>query len=197
MEIGDEKNINHNAVAEKGVQELEEEILKVNPENKELSEIDLAKATETLNRKIRHTSKSAKELFTRRKQGTGEEIEVNDKEISEKQHERRKRDNEYKMTGSKEKYNKVYKQGDLVFVVSDKNKVFNRSPYLVLESSDTRVTIVKAKKKAMGIKYTVKKENIYKPPVKQANDTISSEDSSSEEDDISKEDTSSNKDKTN
>ena len=81
MEVGNEKNINHNAVVEKVVQELEEEIWKVNSENKELSEIDLAKATETLNRKIRHTSKSAKELFTRRKQGTAEEIEVIDKDI--------------------------------------------------------------------------------------------------------------------
>ena len=94
--IGHEKNVNHNSVAEKGVQELEEEILKLTPDNTTLDEITLSRATDALNRKIRYTKKSAKELLTKRNQDTGEDLQVEDKIISEQQHQRR-RDNDYKM----------------------------------------------------------------------------------------------------
>ena len=89
LEIGDKKNVNKNSVAEKGIQELEEELKKINSET--INEIELMKATHVLNSKIRHTHRSARELLLKRDQYTGENLMVNDKEVSSKQKNRRKR----------------------------------------------------------------------------------------------------------
>ena len=82
LEIGDEKNVNKNSVAEKGIQELEEELRKINSET--INEIELMKATHVLNSRIRHTHRSAKELLMKRDQYTGEDLKVNDKDVSSK-----------------------------------------------------------------------------------------------------------------
>ena len=58
IQLGDEKNVNKNGVTEKAIQELENEILKVNPKNLLLDEILLSKATFNLNSKIRFTKRS-------------------------------------------------------------------------------------------------------------------------------------------
>ena len=49
LDFGDEKNPNHNPVAEKAIRELEDEIVKLMPRGGKLTEITLAKATEVLN----------------------------------------------------------------------------------------------------------------------------------------------------
>ena len=95
LEIGHEKNPNKNAVAEKAIQELEEEIkncfLTI-----ELDEFTLARATASLNSRIRFSGKSSKELFTQRDQFTGENLLIDNEELSSKQFERRQKDNKEK-----------------------------------------------------------------------------------------------------
>ena len=53
LELGDEKNKNKKGVAEKAIQELHEEIVKISDENSKLTEIELSKATDSLNSRIR------------------------------------------------------------------------------------------------------------------------------------------------
>ena len=77
--------MNKNGVAEKAIQELEEELLKVNPNNLALDEILLSKATYNLNSRIRFTKRSSKELWFKRDQNTGEALEFEDLDLSEKQ----------------------------------------------------------------------------------------------------------------
>ena len=62
----DEKNLNKNSVAEKGIQELEEELVKLAPEGQPVNKLLLAKATHNLNSRIRHTCRSAQELLMKR-----------------------------------------------------------------------------------------------------------------------------------
>ena len=117
LEIGDEKNVTKNSVAEKGIQELEEELKKINSET--INEIELMKATHG---QIRHTHRSARELLMKRDQYTGENLMVDDKEVASKQKQRREKENEQKLKMSTKKDVEEYSKGDLVFVISDKNK---------------------------------------------------------------------------
>jgi hypothetical protein len=89
LQIGKEKNKNKNGVPEKVVKEL----LKVNLRNYIVDEVLLSKATFNLNSIIRFTKRNSKELLFKRDQNTGDTLEIKDPEISEKQFQRRNRDN--------------------------------------------------------------------------------------------------------
>ena len=55
LEIGQVKNVNKNAVAEKCIRELREQLVRLSPHGGPVSEVTLAKATDNLNCIIRHT----------------------------------------------------------------------------------------------------------------------------------------------
>ena len=97
LEVGQEKNSNKNGVAEKAIQELEEEIKKLEKDTNQLDDISLAKATFSLNSRIRHTKRSAKELLIKRDQFHGGDLSIQDEAISDLQYARRKKDNSAKM----------------------------------------------------------------------------------------------------
>ena len=139
-------------MAEKAIQELKEELVKISPDGSQIEDLILAKATHQLNCKIRHTHRSAKELLMKRNQFTGDNIEVDDKEISDKQFETRKNKNEQKLSKAdkqKEKTEEIqteYKVGDIIFVISDKNKHKSRDTYIVTKIQKDLLTVIKAKK---------------------------------------------------
>ena len=133
LEIGHEKNKNKNSVAEKGIQELEEEILRVVSSNQALNEISLAKATHSLNSRIRYTHRSAKELLLKRDQFTGDNLIIDDHDLSERQFQRRSQDNKNKMSCLTQQDNQPdYVKGDIVFIISDKDKHKSRDAYVCL-----------------------------------------------------------------
>ena len=78
---------------------MEYELLKENPANSELNEVLLSKATYNLNNRIKYTKRSAKELWLKRDQNTGEDLEINDKNLSNLQFQQRTKDNIYKSKG--------------------------------------------------------------------------------------------------
>jgi hypothetical protein len=184
LEVGHEKNKNKNSVAEKAIQELEEEFLKLLPTNSDLDELTLIKATASLNSRIRHTGRSAKELLTKRDQFSGEDINVLDGDLSDKQYARRQRDNKAKMLPSCLK-TPTYQRGDIVFIRSDKDKNKNRDSYIIVSVQTDSVEVVKATSRARGSKYLVKNENIYKalPSVPSADTPVSSSDNESSDND--------------
>jgi hypothetical protein len=161
LEIGDEKNKNKNGVAEKAIQEMHEEIVKISDEISKLREIELAKATDSLNSRIRFSKRSAKELWMRRNQFTGDNIEVEDTKLSDAQHSRRLKDNKAKQKLPSEKES-TFRKGEIVFIISDKDKTKKREPYLITEVLPKDAKVVKLKNRSKGISYNVKKENLYK-----------------------------------
>jgi hypothetical protein len=60
--LGDSKNINKNPVAERAVREVEDEILKIQAPDREITTSILAQATMAVNNKIRYTGYTANEL---------------------------------------------------------------------------------------------------------------------------------------
>ena len=178
--VGNEKNVNKNSVAEKAIQELEDELAKLSPGRNVIGNIILSKAIFALNSRIRHTRRSARELLFRRDQYSGSSIEVDDSKISADQNEKRKKDNVSKENELNSKRSKTkiidgeYKKGDLVFVITDREKHGKRDIYIIVEVGENTVTVVKSKHgKTSGKSNTVKQENIYKayPPKEEKNKT--------------------------
>ena len=63
LNFGNVKNINKNPLAEKCNQELELELLKVDPSSSPVAQLTLQKAIDSLNSRIRNRGLSAKESF--------------------------------------------------------------------------------------------------------------------------------------
>ena len=75
-------NKNSNAVVDRGCQELEEELRKLSPEGKPISQATLAQALLQVNKKIRRQGKlSAYEIHTARDGNTGENLRLCDQDI--------------------------------------------------------------------------------------------------------------------
>ena len=86
LEVGNEKNVNKNPVAERAIQELGLECLHIYPEGGPLSKVTLALATARMNSKIRQVGLSARELWTQRDQLTCEQPPIQDQKIILQQH---------------------------------------------------------------------------------------------------------------
>ena len=83
----DELNKNANAVVDRACQELEQELIRLEPEGTEVSNATLKLAILNLNAKLRCRGNiSAYEMNHARDQNTGENLELNDKTISGTEH---------------------------------------------------------------------------------------------------------------
>ena len=75
---GDSKNVNKNPVAERAVREIEDEIIKIQPSDREITPSTLAQATMAVNNKIRYTGFTANELLANTNSLTGEKLQIED-----------------------------------------------------------------------------------------------------------------------
>ena len=177
LEIGREKNVNKNPVAEKAVQELGMEMVKVAGDGHVSREV-LATAVSVLNSRVRFANRSARELWTQRDQFTLSPIVVDDQKIIAEQHERRVRSHPLPYAGSVR-----IKRGDVVFLKSERNKTMARSRYLVVDIDDT-IILVRKFSGAMLLErvYEVPVSNVYLVPCVQ----VSSESDSGEDVDVSR-----------
>ena len=147
IELSDSKNKNGVAIVDCAIQELEKEITTLSPENKPLSSSDLAKATIALNSRIRNRNFSSYEIMFSREQNTGENIQLDDKEMASKKM-KLKEDNhrlseKSKSPKCKEPVPAEAEKGDYVFLKEDGGKHQLRDLYLVIESNGEKLTLVK------------------------------------------------------
>ena len=206
LEPGDVKNKNSCAKVDKTMAELRSILRVVSPEGSQLSELNLQKATETLNMRIRNMNLSAREIMFSRLQNTNENIKLDDKVLSDVQHDNRLKANS---AASKNKtvipkpsdLNEI-KLHSLVFlkhdVAKDKSKV--RDLYIVMDlEKDSKISIQKVMHPFTNNKseinnrqkYRVKKKEVYLAPsqgskVESRNDTKVDEDNSDVDVDVTK-----------
>ena len=137
LEIGSAKNKNKNSVAEKAIREIREEFVKLAPHGGKLTETVLAKAVRNLNFRIRHTGCSARELWVKRDQESGEPLEFDDMEISDAQYKMRLNSHrssaKYQSRDAPEVKFPNLKIGDMIYVKSDLSKSKARDPYIILK----------------------------------------------------------------
>ena len=135
LEIGRPKNPNKNAVADKAIRELREQIIRLSPTRGPISEATLARAISHLNALIRYSGKSALELWMSRDQASGLNIQLNDSDLSNSQHSARTQSHpssaSYSSRNGKAKPIPQFKVGDMVFVRSDRSKSKARDSYVI------------------------------------------------------------------
>lgn len=146
LEPGNVKNKNSCAKVDKTMSELRSILRTVSPEGKSLSELDLQKATETLNMRIRNMNLSAREIMFSRLQDSGENIVLNDGLISNIQHENRNKANALaarKLQKKGSSKTDEVKLHSLVFLKSDvaKDKSKLRDLYIVTEDQHSFIFI--------------------------------------------------------
>ncbi|KAJ8396457.1 hypothetical protein AAFF_G00017630 [Aldrovandia affinis] len=135
IEVGNAKNINKNPVAEKAVQELQGEILRLEPNCRAVTPLLLSVATARLNSRVRSRGLSAREMLLQRDQFSNRQLPVNDQELIMKQHLQRVTNHPYSVR-SKTPSGRVavpptIRPGDLVYLYGDRNKSKARDRYLV------------------------------------------------------------------
>ena len=168
IELGDEKNINKNPIAEKAIEELRVELVRMQPLGGKISPSILSRAVSNMNSRIRHNKLSAYEVWTRREMSTGNALNLNDSDlISNKVNQRVKQH----IPSAKSKargYTKIKrascKKGDIVYLFSDRDKTRSRDKYLVVgfdEKDDEYIYVQKFTGSQLRTrKYHVKLTNI-------------------------------------
>ena len=147
IEIGEAKNVNKNPIAEKGVQELETEILKLKPSGGQITAFELARAVCNLNSLIRHNKLSAFEMWTMRDMTTGKQLTVKDHDlIHQKQAQREKHHHasaKFKARGKDKQPVPEVKVGDIVYIYIDGSKIRLRDKYLITKIEEKDIYVQK------------------------------------------------------
>ena len=171
LETGHSKNVNKNAVAEKAIRELREQMVKLNPSGGPISPIILAKAVSNLNDVIRHTGRSARELFMARDSVSGEKLNISDQKIADLQFKKRRINCDSSARHSSRDAPAVelpqLNVGDSVFIKSDRSKSHARDKFIVLEvNSDTAMATLQKfpMKNFRRNPLSVQLQNIYRAP---------------------------------
>ena len=152
--------MNKNPIAEKAVQELSTELLKVAPEGRVSQEI-LAKAVSFLNSRVRFARRSARELWMKRDQYDHSPIEVDDKALIEIQHGIRCKSHPEPFRDPLE-----VNPGDIVFLKSEHDKIRARCKYVVVDVLGSMVKVRKFGCSQFRARtYEVPCSNLYRVPV--------------------------------
>ena len=169
IELGREKNKNKNPVAEKGVEELELEILKQQPLPGPVSSLTLSLATARLNARIRSRGLSSREMFFQRDQVSNQQLPLDDMDLIEKQHTARLQNHPY--SEKSKAPNREYpipisvSVGDLVYLHSDRDKTMARDRYIVTAVDGEWLNIRKfVGRQLRSSSYRVKNTECYKVP---------------------------------
>ena len=136
VEAGRVKNINKNPVGEKAVEELGDEILKLQPRGGPISEVLLARATAVLNSRIRRDGLSSREIWTQRDMITGKQLCLSDKKLIDNQHQSRIKNHSYSAK-SKARVKVCHPAADihigsLVYIINEGDKTQSREKYMVI-----------------------------------------------------------------
>jgi len=139
LDLGESKNKNKNPVAERAIEELEQEILRIQPQKGSITSVVLALATEATNSRIRRDGLSARELWTKRDQLTGKELSVKDSDVIKNQAESRQRNHissaKSKAQGKPENIITDLEVGSLVYLISERSKLQSRDKYMIMSIS--------------------------------------------------------------
>lgn len=169
IDVGRVKNINKNPVAEKAIQELEHEILRVVQVPGPVSPLTLHKATTSLNCRIRTDGLSAREILFQRDQYTNDQIPLSDRNLILAKHGRAIYNHQFsercKAGNSSTLPESDVRVGDLVYIYTDRDKNTPRSRYLVTSVDDKWCHIRKFVGDTLRANsYKVKRHEVYKVP---------------------------------
>ncbi|KAJ8349524.1 hypothetical protein SKAU_G00246540 [Synaphobranchus kaupii] len=136
LELGHAKNPNKNPVAEKAIQELTSELLRLDPLGGAVTPLTLAVATAALNSRIRSRGLSSREMWTQRDQFSNVQVPLGDGDLVATQNRQRLANHPHsehsKAPRAHRRPDPALGVGDLVYLHSDRNKSRARDRYLVV-----------------------------------------------------------------
>ncbi|ESO93173.1 hypothetical protein LOTGIDRAFT_175608 [Lottia gigantea] len=137
LEVGRIKNPNKNPVAERAIQELQDELLRQEPGGGPVTPLGLSITTARMNSRVRSHGLSAHELWIQRSQVTNQQIPISDREVILFQHSRRLANHPYSFRSKNHRRpNTVAKVGDLVYLTCDGIKDKGCERYIVTSTDD-------------------------------------------------------------
>ena len=169
LDFGRVKNANKNPVAEKANQELELEILKIDPSGKAISAASLTKAVHVLNTRIRNSGLSAKEMFFQRDQVSGKQLSFDDSSLGSIQSRTRQKNHIASAISKGKGGNKAQipdvSIGSIVFIKQEGSKFCPRESYLVVDILNSQTAVLQKMDINRGSfrsqRYEVPLENLY------------------------------------
>ena len=169
VDLGRIKNLNRNPVAERAVQELGAEILRLTKLPGPISPLTLSRVTSTLNSRIRSDGLSSREIMYQRDQFTNEQIPLHDRDVISAKHKRALANHRYsensKSGGAPKLPEESVQVGDLVYLYSDRDKNSPRHRYLVTSIDSEWCNIRKFVGETLRTNsYKVKLHELYKVP---------------------------------
>ena len=169
LDFGRKHNKNKNPTIEKGIRELGSEIIRLLPEGGPISSEQLAVVVNQLNSRIRNRGLSAWEILCQRNQYTGEQIDLNDLNLSEQQAQLRIANQEYsskhKSGGNPPATEANITVGSLVYIKSEGDKTRARDRYLVVSVNEGCCDVRKFVKSQLRAKrYQLKLTEVYPVP---------------------------------
>eukprot|EP00918_Siedleckia_nematoides_P075560 GHVU01165387.1.p1 GENE.GHVU01165387.1~~GHVU01165387.1.p1 ORF type:complete len:409 (-),score=26.42 GHVU01165387.1:8-1234(-) len=172
IELGRIKNRNENPVAERAVQEVEQELLRQDPSARValVTPLTLSIAIARLNSRVRRQGLSSREIWTQRDQFTNEQLPIVDRNIILDQHNKRMKNHPYsekaKAPQGQIAHSATVDVGDLVYLHSDGSKLRARDRYLVVSTEGQWCYIRKfTGAQLRNTSYRVKLSECYKVPI--------------------------------
>ena len=167
LEIGHAKMKNKNPVAEHGGRELHSEINKVMRDSPNVTEKMLSKAVQNLNCRLRWSGASAREIWTKRNQFTGEQLPIDDVLLMRTQEQLKKKSHIpsaiYKARGKHNSHIEPVCKGDLIYINSDRSKLHARERYVVVEITNDECKVQKFTGSQLRSRvYTIKPADVTK-----------------------------------
>ena len=147
LEYGRVKNLNKNLVADKAIQELELEMLKIDHSGSAIIPTQLQEAVNVLNTWIRNRSLLAQEIIFQRDRNTVEQLKFKDSILRDQQQHIHSKNHSHSSKSKAHNATTVDSSklmtGDLVLIKSEGNKFKSRNSYIVLEIRDYMATMQK------------------------------------------------------
>ena len=140
MIIGEDFNKNKNCHVDKSIQELEQELKKIDPNGKKISSSQLAQATMRVNSLIRRHGYSSSDITFRRDENTNSSLTIPDKLLADKQHQARL---ENQTSPKQDPSQKTSAPGDIILLKNNAPKHNIREPFLVIGRDGTNLKIKK------------------------------------------------------
>ena len=156
-------------MAEKAVQELEIELLRLDPLGGGVSEVTAAVASANLNSRIRSRGLSSREMWYPRDQFSNRQLPVSEEDLISKQHDQRLINHPYSMNSKAPlalpRPTPSIEVGGLVYIQSDRHKSRARDRYLVTTVEGTFCNVRKfIGPQLRSTSYSIKKSECYHFP---------------------------------
>ena len=140
IEVGNLISVNKNPEAENCVREVHKEILRLSPDIKAISKLELAQVQKQINSRVRYKGWAAQEIVLGRDQVEGKKLDIPD-EILSSRIAKNRQDQHDRVKVSSGGQN--FAPGDLVLLKTDLNKTHARDPHIVVAVDDKKIHIKK------------------------------------------------------